>query len=596
MVDESSKEFHLARYSMERSSDPIFWVDEDAKFHHVNDAACRKLGFTRAELLCMTVHDINPDFSRDDWSKTWARIKAGESSLIETRHKTKDGRVIPVEVAVNYIEFNGKGYSCNIVRDLTERNEAIASTTRSQMYYRTLVENIDLGISLIDRDHNTMMSNSALGRLFGVNPDQLQGQMCFGKFISQDRQCANCPGDKAMSSGHMEEVEHKHEFEDGSHIHLRIRAFPLARDTGEASGFIEIIEDITERKRMDMALRNSMAEVETLKDRLQAENIYLREEIKVEHNFEEIIGRSETIKKVLKKIEQVAATTATVLILGESGTGKELLARAVHNLSDRKDRPLVKVNCASLPASLIESELFGHEKGAFTGALVKKIGRFELADRGTIFLDEVGDLPLDLQAKLLRVLQEGEFERLGNSRTTKVDVRIIAATNRDLEKALEKGEFREDLYYRLNVFPVTSPPLRSRRDDIHLLVQYFVMKYSAKIGKNIETIPKKLINSLEAYDWPGNVRELENVIERAIILSGGSVLELDEAFDVRVGSLGKAAKPATIKQMEIQMIRSTLEECNWVIEGKRGAAKRLDLAPSTLRERIKKYGLKKPSN
>jgi transcriptional regulator with GAF, ATPase, and Fis domain len=355
-----------------------------------------------------------------------------------------------------------------------------------------------------------------------------------------------------------------------------------------------IARDLTERKRAEEALTKALSEVEQLKDRLQVENIYLRDEIKIEHNFDEVIGGSEALKNVLRKVGQVANTDATVMVLGETGTGKELFARAIHHSSARKNRPLVKVNCAALPRNLIESELFGHEKGAFTGAIARKIGRFELANGGTIFLDEIGDLPLELQARLLRVLQEGEFERLGNPRSIKVDVRVIAATNRNLEKTVKAGEFREDLYYRLNVFPIHSPPLRDRKEDIPSLVEHFIKKYGAKMGKNIETVPQKVMHALKAYDWPGNVRELENIIERAMILTSGIALELDEQFHLRPDVHEQDRVPHTLKELELSLIRKALEESNWVIEGKHGAATRLDIPPSTLRERMQKNGIKRP--
>ncbi len=377
----------------------------------------------------------------------------------------------------------------------------------------------------------------------------------------------------------------------------------LLDDNGKPVGTLSSGEDITERVRAQEALRNALTEVEQLKNRLQAENTYLQEEIKLDHNFEEIIGQSEVLKKSLRKVEQVAETGATVLILGETGTGKELLARAIHNISIRSKRPLVKVNCAALPANLIESELFGHEKGAFTGALSRKIGRFELADGGTIFLDEIGELPLDLQSKLLRVLQEGEFERLGSSHTQKVDVRIIAATNRDLEKAIEIGEFRRDLFYRLNVFPIHLPPLRERTGDISILAGHFITKFAATAGKKIDKVPQPVINALQAYHWPGNVRELENIIERAVILTPGDTLQLDEHLllqseitpqsDPAVTSLEEIS--TTIPDMEKNLIQKALEESNWIITGKRGAATRLGIPPSTLRDRMKKYGIKKPT-
>ena len=344
-------------------------------------------------------------------------------------------------------------------------------------------------------------------------------------------------------------------------------------------------------------LLEALVQVKQLKNRLQAENVYLQEEIKLNLNFEEIIGRSNAIKKVLSKVEQVAATDATVLIMGETGTGKELFARAIHNLSPRNDRALVKVNCAALQQSLIESELFGHEKGSFTGAFSQRIGRFELANNGAIFLDEVGDLTLELQSKLLRVIQEGEFERLGGSRTIKVNVRVIAATHKDLEKAIKTGEFRQDLYYRLNVFPIILPPLRKRRKDIPFLTKHFVEKYSVVLGKTIDSIPQKVMDALQAYPWPGNVRELENITERAVIMTHSSTLQLDESI-VRALKNGspEATVSVTLEEMQRNHILNTLKETNWRIEGKFGAAERLGINASTLRSRIRKLSITKPWN
>jgi PAS domain S-box-containing protein len=328
------------------------------------------------------------------------------------------------------------------------------------------------------------------------------------------------------------------------------------------------------------------------KARLEAQNVYLQEEIKGTYNFEELIGVSTSLKKVLKNVERVAPTDSTVLINGETGTGKELIARAIHNLSPRKNKPLVKVNCAAIPAGLIESELFGHEKGAFTGALTKKMGRFELADKGTIFLDEIGELPLDLQSKLLRVLQEGEFERVGGTQTFKVNVRVIAATNRDLEKLSKTGHYRPDLYYRLNVFPIHLPSLREREGDIPLLVQYFVHKFAVNFGKKIDRIPERMMSALQRYQWPGNIRELEHVIERAVILSEGSELEPLEWHSQPGGKAGSGT-PLTLEEMERQYIVDVLEQTSWRVSGEKGAAKILGLNPTTLEARMKKLGIER---
>ena len=306
-----------------------------------------------------------------------------------------------------------------------------------------------------------------------------------------------------------------------------------------------------------------------------------------------MIGNSKVQEKLLQKVRQVAKTDTTVLISGETGTGKELLARAIHAASQRKDRPLVKINCATLPVGLIENELFGHEKGAFTGATARKIGRFELADGGTIFLDEIADLPLELQAKLLRVLQEGELERVGGNSTIRVNVRVIAATNRNLADSIAAGEFREDLFYRLNVFPILSPPLRNRKNDIAMLAHHFLQKYGAKIGKRFNSIDAPVLARLQAYDWPGNVRELENIIERAIVLSEGSSLQLEEAFDLNIAPQSPQPVDKTLREVEQEMIQNALEVCEGKIEGDGGAAARLGVAPSTLRERIKKFRLRR---
>jgi formate hydrogenlyase transcriptional activator len=340
------------------------------------------------------------------------------------------------------------------------------------------------------------------------------------------------------------------------------------------------------------ALRKALLEVDQLKNRLQAENIYLQEEIKTEYNYKEIVGENALLKNLLLNVEQVASTDTTVLIRGETGTGKELIARAIHNLSSRKDRPLVKVNCGAISAGLVESELFGHEKGAFTGALQKRVGRFELADGGTIFLDEVGELPLDIQVKLLHVLQEGEFERVGSSHSIKVDVRVIAATNRNLTEAVKAGSFRSDLFYRLNVFPIEVPPLRERKSDIQLLVNFFIAKFAKKLNKQIQGVSKETIDRLMSYPWPGNIRELQNVIERAVVVARGPIIHIDESM-LRLDAGLQTSGSKTLEDVERSHILSVLEETNWVIKGKQGAASVLGLNPNTLWSRMRKHGIKK---
>ncbi len=356
--------------------------------------------------------------------------------------------------------------------------------------------------------------------------------------------------------------------------------------------FGEVFINAMSRKRSEEKLREALSEVRRLKDRIEADYVYLREEIKLEHDFGDIVGKSDALKEILLKVRQVASTNATVLVLGETGTGKGLIARAIHNRSARKDRPLVQVNCAALAGSLIESELFGHEKGAFTGAQLNRAGRFELADGTTLFLDEIGDLPLELQPKLLRVLQEGEFERVGGSATIKTDVRIVAATNKDLEKEAEAGRFRKDLWYRLNVFPVYVPPLRERLQDIPLFVSFFVEKYGKWIGKDFGAVDEKTIRALQTYSWPGNIRELENLIERAVITSSPGALHIDVPRDKVVPKSEKG----TMEEVERSYIIEVLNETYWRVNGPNGAATRLGMNPSTLRFRMKALGISRPTS
>ena len=341
--------------------------------------------------------------------------------------------------------------------------------------------------------------------------------------------------------------------------------------------------------------------------RLSAQNIYLQEEIKSDHNFEEIIGATAGLAAVMAKVTRVAATDASVLITGESGTGKELIARALHSRSARAEKPFIKVNCAALPISLVESELFGHERGAFSGAIQRRIGRFELAHTGTIFLDEIGEMPMDVQVKLLRVLQEHEFERIGNSHPIRADVRVVAATNRDLQKSMHEGGFRADLFYRLNVFPIALPPLRERLGDIPLLTHFFVQKHASRLARRIEAVDAESLRRLAQYSWPGNIRELENVIERALILSSTPILRIDPDFfgieenhsippveEAALASAPLSASPGSdLDSIQREHILSVLREVHWVIEGRDGAAVRLGLKPGTLRHRMKRLGIKR---
>lgn len=473
-------------------------------------------------------------------------------------------------------------------------------------HHELILQSAGVGIYGLDCQGHTTFSNKAAAEMIGWELEDLIGKtqhdiLHHSKADGTPHHAKDCPIYTAFKDGQVRHVEDDVFWRrDGTCFPVEYTSTPIRDEAGKLLGAVVIFKDITQKKIAEKALhkansdlQNALEEVKDLKKQLEQENEYLQQEIKLTHNFEEIISQSKKFKKVLQQVEQVAPTNATVLVLGESGTGKELIARAVHNVSNRSKRPLVKVNCAALPANLIESELFGHERGAFTGALSKKLGRFELADGGTIFLDEIGEIPIELQSKLLRVLQEGEFERLGNPRSIKVNVRVIAATNRELEKEIEKGTFRQDLYYRLNVFPILVPPLRERKEDIPLLVQHFVKKFARKCDNPISLITKKVINELTAYSWPGNIRELENIIERAMIISQGNKLELGSPLP-KSAKLPKDQSLLTLEEVERSHILKALKFTNWKVSGERGAAKLLGLKRTTLEARMKKLEISRP--
>jgi PAS domain S-box-containing protein len=470
----------LAQFTIERADDGIFWHDCDARIQHVNPAACHLLGYSREELVGLTIQDINPNSTPKSWAKFWKELQKKKVVVFEDDHRTRDGRIVPLETKVNFIEYKGREYAVSFSRDISERKK---NEEEKALAYR---------------------------------------EIC----------------------------------------HLR--------------------------------------------EQLELENEYLQEEVLELRTFGDFIGQSPALQNILRQIEMVAPTDASVLITGESGTGKELIAHAMHTRSNRKTRRMIRVNCASIPRELYESEFFGHVKGAFTGAVKDRAGRFELAHEGTLFLDEVGEIPLDLQSKLLRVLQEGTFERVGDEKTRNTDVRIIAATNRDLKREVEEGRFREDLYYRLNVFPIEVPPLRKRKEDIPLLAAHFLELSAKKLNRPQPKLSQSNMNQLQAYDWPGNVRELQNVIERAIITSRSDKLR----FDLPAGKVSRetpapnraendaGGKPRIrtfeeIKQLDRSNILAALEQTGGKVFGTGGAAELLDTRPTTLASRIKRLGLKK---
>jgi len=701
------------RQLMEHAADAFFVVDPESRIVDVNARACESLGYSREELLGMSVPEIDIEVTPERASGILAQIAPGAAITIQGTHRRKDGSTFPVEVRVGaFTEDDGK-YRIALARDVSERRRMERELKKSEERYRELFENAPLAYNMIGPDGCIRMVNSYTEKLVGYSQAELIGRKVFDI-------CAPTPSGverakavfKRFLAGEEprdEEIELQRS--DGSSIWVSLTARAIRDAAGNVVEGRSMLLDITERKRVQQALRESeerfagifrsamdaivivdarreialfneaaekvfdckaeaavggpldrfiseefrevlneclesfaqggeshrylwapegltaircdgqefsveatvsLAEIggeelcilimRDVEDRkraeaeireLRREMVYLQEELETAHQFEEIVGSSAEMREVFAAIDKVAETESTVLIEGETGTGKELVARAIHRASGRRDRMLVTVNCAALPGSLIESELFGHEKGAFTGAHNRKLGRFELADGGTIFLDEIGDLPHDLQAKLLRVLQEGEIERVGGAETIKVDVRVIAATNRDLETAMGEGRFRPDLFYRLNVFPISVPPLRERLDDIPLLVRHFVMKYATRTGKTFETVPQATMRKLRSYGWPGNVRELENVIERAVILSAGPELELGDWIPVARDGDGSAPFP-TLDELQRQHIEYVMEMTGWRVRGERGAAEILGLKPTTLEARMKKLGIERP--
>jgi formate hydrogenlyase transcriptional activator len=498
---------------------------------------------------------------RQDGSRFWANV-------VITAIRDKSGDLL--------------GFA-KVTRDITYRRDAALALQLSEQRFRALFDFSPDAIIATDQSGRITEANSQVEKFFGYTRAELQGQPV--EVLVPERLRSAHPGyrNNYSTEGRIRPMgiglELHGRRKDGSEFPVDIMLSTVETDAGRV--VLSVIRDLSEKVRAQEEL-----------DRREREKRYLEEELNTEHGFEDIIGESTGLRRVLKQVETVAATDVTVLILGETGTGKDLVARAIHQLSSRRGRTLVKLNCAAIPTGLLESELFGHEKGAFTGAISQKIGRLELAHQGTLFLDEIGDLPAELQPKILRALQEKEIERLGNTHTIPVDVRLVAATNRNLEKMVANREFRSDLYYRLRVFPITMPALRERREDIPLLVRYFVAKHARHLDKQIESIPAGVMKALARWDWPGNIRELENFIERAVILTKGSTLwvplaELETSPDVSV------ADDTTLESTEKEHILRVLHETKGVIAGARGAAARLGLKRTTLNSKLKKLGIKR---
>jgi PAS domain S-box-containing protein len=579
------------------------YFDTEGRLQSCNRQAETMLGYTTPQLRTMTFRDLAADTPYGKPLCEWMYLEflEGRETRTEIEGRRADGSVLWVDAIVRPLrDPHGRVYSTqSILIDITARKQAEQRVRESEDRLTRVLDSAMDAIVTFDAERRIELFNDAAEKVFRCSAEQAIGER-LDRFLTEAFRTVLDGALRGFAGSGQAQAY----LSAGGTVSARRadgQEFPFEATIShvEVSGqplYTLILRDIDERRRAEAELRD-----------LNLQRAYLQEEIKSVHNFEEIVGQSRALDGALKKVQLVAATDSSVLILGETGTGKELIARAVHSSSRRKDRPLIKVNCATLPTGLIESELFGHEKGAFTGATERRIGRFELAHGGTIFLDEIGEVPLDIQVKLLRVLQEREFERVGGQQTIKVDVRIIAATNRDLTRAIADGTFRSDLYYRLNVFPIELPPLRERADDIALLVHYFVSRYATQIGRKITRVPNGAMQRLIAYPWPGNVRELENVIERAVILSAGPDLDIPaEVLPLPAASVGRVAwitaAPVSppdgldLEEVERRHIVSVLRQTNWRIDGAKGAATVLNLNPSTLRSRMKKLGIQRSAH
>lgn len=572
----------------EFSPDSIVVTDSQGRITNLNAQVQRAFGYAREELIGKPVETLIPERFRSA-HPNHRKAYCSHPSLrpmgagLDLHGLRKDGSEFPVDIMLSPIETADGRVTVSVIRDISERKKAEEALQRSEQQLRALFEFSPDAIIASDPEGLIKETNAQVERFFGYTRAELLGQSI--DVLVPERFRRTHPAhrkdysDRARVRQMGIGLELYGRRKDGSEFPADIMLGPV--ETAEGRMVLSVIRDLSEKRKAEDALRRS-----------EREKQYLEEELETESRFDEIIGESIGLKRVLKHVETVAATDVTVLILGETGTGKEVIARAIHRLSSRSQRTLVKLNCAAIPAGLLESELFGHEKGAFTGAVDRKIGRLELANDGTLFLDEIGDLPLELQPKILRALQEKEFERLGSTKTIPVNVRLVAATNRDLAQMVVDKEFRSDLYYRLRVFPIMLPPLRERREDIPLLVNYFVDKHSRSLYRKIETVPPDTMRALTRWDWPGNIRELENFIERAVILTKGPVLRAPLS-ELEVPGEMLPAQDSSLEAKEREHILRVLRETKGKVAGPKGAAARLGLIRTTLNSKMKKLGIER---
>jgi PAS domain S-box-containing protein len=562
--------------------DAIIAIDDQQRVVVFNLAAEKMFGCATADAVGSPIDRFIPQRFRSVHSEKIRNF--GETGVTNRSMGTlgslwamrANGEEFPIEASISQSQVAGKKLFTVIIRDVTERQHAEAALRESEERFRFVTNTAPVMIWMSGTDKLCTFFNQGWLDFTGRSMEQELGQgWSSGVHPSDLSTCL-----KTYSEAFDARTEFKMEYRlrrfDGEFRWVIDHGAPRFAPDGAFVGYIGSCVDITESKRNQEELQRSYAEVKQLKERLEVESDYLQKEIKDIGSYEEIVGQSETLRQVLRSVEQVASTDAVVLITGETGTGKELIARVLHRLSRRKERVMVKVDCAALPPTLIESELFGREKGAYTGALTRQIGRFETADGSTLFLDEIGELGVEVQAKLLRIVQDGEFERLGSARTTRVNVRLIAATHRDLAERVKNGSFREDLFYRLSVFPIRVPPLRERLEDIPLLVAAFVREFEGKMGKKIRIVPSRAIEELQRYSWPGNIRELRNIIEHAVIVTTGEKLSLQMPKPQGVASM------RTLREAEYHHILSALEKTGWRIKGPSGAAILLGMNSSTL--------------
>ncbi|MDB6142146.1 MAG: sigma-54-dependent transcriptional regulator [Pseudomonas sp.] len=584
----------------------------------LNIATCKLLGYPRQELLALPVSKLFGHQLADLIVFTQAVMDKGRGWTEELSCNCKTGERIELEISATTLQIKGEQQLILVLRELShekyQRDQAHTERTmrggliewrnilnlfqESERDNQLLLSSVGDGIYSINSDGLATFVNPAGARMLGWEPEDM-----IGKNIHRIHHhthadgshypVEDCPIYKAVRDGVVHEGRQEVFWRrDGSGFPVEFTSTPVISD-GRIAGAVVVFRDITERRNTENQLQSALEELQVLKHRLEEQNAYLQEEIHIEHNFREIVGQSEPILKIIKQIDVVAPTDASVLINGESGTGKELIARAIHQASRRSAHPLIRVNCAAIPTELFESEFFGHIRGAFTGAVRDRVGRFELADGGTLFLDEIGEIPLELQSKLLRVLQEGQFERVGEERTRKVDVRIIAATNRDLRQEVTAKRFREDLYFRLNVFPIQSPALRERPMDIAPLAAHFLKQTSQRLNMPGRRLRNSDIERLQHYSWPGNIRELQNVIERALITSTGADLNMDLPDEPK-NSIALPAPASTVmtdaqlRELERNNMLAALKAANGKLFGKGGAAELLGLKPTTLASRLKR--------